>query len=116
MIRHLRRPEATDVTVIEIAFDRLAEPRGSTCCVAFPSGREDQRASHRIMRPLLRRRTLLKSNDIAVFCGNIIFDTFRFTVDSFDMFHSVFSFEIPNLLNQTIKKLWISRGDFTIDL
>src|SRR5215813_1926512 len=60
MIRHLRRPEAADVTVVQVALDRLTQPGGPARRVDFPAGRKNQRTPHRVMRPLLRRRALLE--------------------------------------------------------
>jgi len=44
MIGDLRRPVATDKTVVDIALDRLAKPGRAAGRVNFPTGREHQRA------------------------------------------------------------------------
>jgi hypothetical protein len=42
------------------------------------------------MRALLRRRALLKREDIACFSRDVIFDPLGFAVDCFDVFHIAF--------------------------
>ena len=90
MIRHLRGPETTDVTIVQIALDRLTQAGCPTRRVNFPSGRKEQGAAHRVMRALLRRWPLLKREDVAVFRGDVIFNSLRFTIDCLDVFHIAF--------------------------
>src|SRR5712692_7990407 len=89
MIRDLRGPEARDVAIVQIAFNRLAQPRGSSRRIRFPSRRKNKRASERKMRPL-RRRTLLKSVNVAELRCDKLFDASRFSVDGFQVFHIAF--------------------------
>src|SRR5262249_5248366 len=89
MIRHLRGPEATDIAIVQIALDRLAQSSGPASRVNLPPRREDQRTAHRIMRAR-RLRSLLKREEVAVFSGDVIFDSLRFTIDCSDVFHIAF--------------------------
>src|SRR5215211_5937694 len=85
----MRRPEARDVTVEQIALDGLAEASGAARAVDFPSWREDERAAEWNVRAWRAawsaRSTLLKSDHIVLEC---CFDALRFLVDRFQMSHS----------------------------
>src|SRR5258707_14553262 len=55
MIGDVRGPKASDVTVEEVALHRLAQAGGAARGIHFPSGKENQRAGHRDVRPVARR-------------------------------------------------------------
>src|SRR2546427_3487804 len=60
LVGYLRRPEAADVAVEDIALDRLAQARRAARRIGLPPWREDQRTAEREMRlrRLLRRGPL----------------------------------------------------------
>src|SRR6266404_6291484 len=89
MVRHLRRPETRDVAIVQIAFNRLAQPRGPSRRVRFPSRRKHQRTAQRKMRPL-RWRPLRKRVNVTVFRRDELFDSSRLPVDGFHVFHIAF--------------------------
>ena len=64
LVGHLRRPEAADVAVEQIALDRLAQPGGAAGAVGLPARREHERAAEREMR-LLRAAGALQRDDVA---------------------------------------------------
>src|SRR6185436_3502792 len=64
LIGHVRRPEAAQVAVEDVALDRLTETGGAAGRIGFPAWRERERASKRNVR--LRRR-LLQRDDVAFF-------------------------------------------------
>src|SRR3954451_7942643 len=47
LVGHLRRPEAADVAVEDVALDRLAEAGGAAVRVGLPARGKDQRAAKR---------------------------------------------------------------------
>src|SRR6187549_4016302 len=75
LIRHLRRPVTADVTIEEIALDRLTQSSRASRAIDFPSGREDGRAPERdVRRRLLRRLPALQRDDVR-------FHSFHLSVD-----------------------------------
>jgi hypothetical protein len=80
-------PEATPVTIEEVPFDGLTEPRGAAVAVCFPAWREHQGASEWNMRPFgllgRTRALLLKGNDVASGWRrrDSVFDPDRLVVD-----------------------------------
>src|SRR5947207_5099952 len=91
LVGHVRRPEAADVAVEDVALDRLAQTGGAAGRIRLPAGREHQRAAKREVR--LRRllwRPLLQRDD--VFFRRAIFTRrFRhamgFAVDCLELGH-----------------------------
>src|SRR5213592_4343959 len=65
LVGYLRRPEAADMAVEDIALDRLAQARRAACRIGLPPWREDQRTAEREMRlRRLLRRSLLQRDDV----------------------------------------------------
>ena len=86
LVGYLRRPVAADVTVEQVALDRLAQSRRAARAIGLPPGREYERAPDRNMRRLRQPIALqrygaclvrLKRLDkaIAVFSRLVILDS-----------------------------------------
>src|SRR5437660_2213214 len=86
LVRHLRGPEAADVAVEDVAFDRLAESGGSARLIRLPAWREDERAAEREMRLRLLRRPLLEGDNVFCRLGRVD-DALSFAVDRLQMIH-----------------------------
>src|SRR5437867_13246519 len=65
LVGHMRRPEAADVAVEDVALHRLAESGGAAVLVGLPSGREHQRAPERALRLRLLWRCPPQSADVS---------------------------------------------------
>src|SRR4051812_45218663 len=87
LVGHLRRPVAADVTVEQIAFDRLAQPGGAAGAIRFPARREHQRAADRKVRQL-RHPGPLQRDDVLI--GGAL-DARRLAVDGFQVIHDTSS-------------------------
>ena len=55
MIRYLSRPKASDIAIVNISLDRLAQPGGSAGGVDLPAWKEHKRTACGYMRLLLRQ-------------------------------------------------------------
>src|SRR5207249_12263176 len=62
-VGYLRRPEAADVTVEDVALDGRVESGCPARLIRFPAGREEGGASQRKMRP---ERRLLQRDDVVL--------------------------------------------------
>ena len=69
LVGHLRRPEAPEVAVEDVALDRLTETGGAAGRVGFPSGIERERAAERKVRLL---RHLLQGDDVFLLLGDVV--------------------------------------------
>src|SRR5713226_5002190 len=64
MVGDMCRPKAGDVTIEEVAFNRLAQAGGAPSGIDFPSGKEHQRAAHGYVR--LGAGWILEGDDIVL--------------------------------------------------
>src|SRR5260221_11163893 len=90
MVRHLRRPEATDIAIVQIALGGLAQSSRTAGRVHFPAGRKDDRTSHRIVRPRRRRSALLQRVNAAPRGRHLLIALVRFAISRPKMFHNLF--------------------------
>jgi hypothetical protein len=88
MIGDMRGPKAGDVTIKEIALDRLAQACGATGGIDFPSGEEHQRAAHGYMR--LGTARILEGDNIVLARRNMLLDAQRLAIYSSKMLHAAF--------------------------
>src|SRR5262245_50586298 len=100
LVGHLRRPVATDVTVEEIALDRLTEPRGAARAIGLPAWREHHCAAQRNMRRtrLLRHTAALQCHDVvlrlgvrrrAVLAPDVLLNAHSLAIEGLQMGHPV---------------------------
>src|SRR5262245_29374835 len=90
LIRHVRRPEAAEMTVEDVALDRLAETRSAAGGICLPAWRERQRTAQRKVRP--RGWCLLQPDHVGLFfCLYVLSYAVSFAVDRFQMRHSTAS-------------------------
>jgi hypothetical protein len=88
MIRDMRGPKASDVTIEEVALNRLAEAGRATRGIDFPSGEEDERAAHRYVR--LRTGWILESDNIILARRDMLLNAQRLPIYSSKMLHIAF--------------------------
>src|SRR2546421_12175823 len=77
LVGHLRRPVAADVTVEQIALDRLTESGSTAAAIRLPARREHERAPEREVRHL-RDAVALQRDDVARRC---LLDAYRLAVN-----------------------------------
>src|SRR5439155_9748792 len=90
MVRHLRGPEATQVAVVQVAFERRAQAGCASGGIDLPTGREHQRAAQWNVRPWLLLWTLLQREHIAVLGRQELIDLDGFAIHRAKMFHTSF--------------------------
>src|SRR5215831_12314858 len=83
LVGHLRRPEAADVAVEDVALDRLAEAGGAAVRVGFPPRGEHERATEWEMRRHLRHA--LQCDDVLLLFRDVLDNASRLAVDRFQM-------------------------------
>jgi len=88
MIGNMRGPKAGDVTIKEVALDRLAQARGATRGIDFPSREEDQGAAHGYVR--LGTGWILEGNNIVLARRDMLLDAQRLAIYGSKMLHAAF--------------------------
>jgi hypothetical protein len=88
MIGDMRGPKAGDVTIEEVALNRLAEAGGATRGIDFPSGEEDERAAHGYVR--LGTGWILESDNIILARRDMLLNAQRLPIYSSKMLHTAF--------------------------
>jgi len=88
MIGNMRGPKAGDVTIKEVALDRLAQASGATRGIDFPSREEDQGAAHGDVR--LGAARVLEGDNIVLARRDMLLDAQRLAIYGSKMFHAAF--------------------------
>jgi len=88
MIGNMRGPKAGDITIKEVALDRLTQASGATRGIDLPSGEEHERAAHRYMR--LGTARTLEGDNIVLARRNMLLDAHRLAINSSKMLHAAF--------------------------
>src|SRR5438309_606511 len=88
LVGHLRRPEASDMAVEDVALYRLTQSGGAARLIGFPARREHERAAEWEMRLCrLLRGTLLQRHHVLRGFRHRVGDAMGFAVDRLQMCH-----------------------------
>jgi hypothetical protein len=90
MIRDMRGPKARDITIEEVALNRLAETGRATRGIDFPSGEEHERAAHGYVR--LRSGWILESDNVILIVArrDMLLNARRLAIYRSKMLHTAF--------------------------
>jgi len=88
MIRDMGGPKASDITVEEVALDRLAQASRAPSGIDFPSGEEHERAAHGYVR--LGTGRILEGDHVVLARRNVLLDAQRLAIYGSKVLHTAF--------------------------